>query len=103
MNAEVSRKVIDYVKKKNYVGIVVDKEIQSCGWAGPRESIRGEFVKKEENIMEEIDKFNVQDVDGIKVFVPKHLDNKFIPRVKISSLFTLFGLFMFLNVEFCDE
>ncbi len=31
MNAEVSRKVIDYVKKKNYVGIVVDKEIQSCG------------------------------------------------------------------------
>lgn len=103
MNIEVTEKVRAYMKKKNYIGIVVDKEVQACGWAGPRESIRGEFVKNIEDMKDEIEKFNAKDVDGVKVFIPKHLDNGFITHVRISSLFTLFGLFMSLNVEFDNK
>lgn len=31
MLVEVTDKVLDFMKKKNYVGIIVDKEIQGCG------------------------------------------------------------------------
>lgn len=99
MLVEVTDKVLDFMKKKNYVGIIVDKEIQACGWAGPRESIRGEFVKTMEDIEDELGNYNVKEVSGIKVFIPKHLDDRSAPHIRVSSLFNFFGLMMPLNVE----
>ena len=31
MIIEVTEKVRAYMKKKNYIGIIVDKEVQACG------------------------------------------------------------------------
>ena len=42
---EIKEKVIKYVKKNSFIGIVLKKEIQSFGWAGCRDVIQGEFIK----------------------------------------------------------
>ena len=94
---EIKEKVIKYVEKNNFIGIVLKKEIQSFGWAGCRDVIQGEFVKNIEELNNKKFSYVVQEVNGIKVFIPEYL--KEIKDIRISSLFSVFSKLMILNVE----
>ena len=94
---EIKEKVINYMKKNNFIGIVLKKEIQSFGWAGCRDVIQGEFVKDMQEIKDKNFEYEIIEVDGIKVFIPEYL--KGIKEIRISSLFSVFSKLMILNVE----
>lgn len=94
---EIKEKVLKYMKKNNFNGIILKKEIQSFGWAGCQDVIQGEFIKAEVNISQSEIKYIVKDIKGIKVFIPEYL--KDIKEIKISSLFSVFSKIMILNVE----
>ena len=94
---EIKEKVIKYVKKNNFIGIVLKKEIQSFGWAGCRDVIQGEFIKDMQEIKDKNFECEIIEVDGIKVFIPEYL--KGIKEIRISSLFSVFSKLMILNVE----
>lgn len=94
---EIKEKVIKYVKKNNFIGIVLKKEIQSFGWAGCRDVIQGEFIKDMQEIKDKNFEYEIIEVDGIKVFIPEYL--KEIKEIRISSLFSVFSKLMILNVE----
>ena len=94
---EIKEKVIKYVKKNNFIGIVLKKEIQSFGWAGCRDVIQGEFIKDMQEIKDKNFEYEIIEVDGIKVFIPEYL--KGIKEIRISSLFSVFSKLMILNVE----
>ena len=94
---EIKEKVIKYVKKNNFIGIVLKKEIQSFGWAGCRDVIQGEFIKDMQELKDKNFEYKIIEVDGIKVFIPEYL--KGIKEIRISSLFSVFSKLMILNVE----
>lgn len=94
---EIKEKVINYMKKNNFIGIILKKEIQSFGWAGCRDIIQGEFIKNMEEIKNKKFNYEVQEVDGIKVFIPEYLEG--VRNIRISSLFSVFSKLMILNVE----
>ena len=94
---EIKEKVIKYVKKNNFIGIVLKKEIQSFGWAGCRDVIQGEFIKDMQELKDKNFEYKIIEVDGIKVFIPEYL--KEIKEIRISSLFSVFSKLMILNVE----
>lgn len=94
---EIKEKVINYMKKNNFIGIVLKKEIQSFGWAGCRDVIQGEFIKDMQEIKDKNFEYEIIEVDGIKVFIPEYL--KGIKEIRISSLFSVFSKLMILNVE----
>ena len=103
MKIDVANNVIAFINKKGYVGIIIEKEVQSCGWAGPREKIRGEFVKKIEEMENEINRFSIKEVSGIKVFIPKYMDNGIVPHIVVTSLINIFGFSMILSVELLKD
>ena len=94
---EIKEKVIKYVKKNSFIGIVLKKEIQSFGWAGCRDVIQGEFIKDMQEIKDKNFEYEIIEIDGIKVFIPEYL--KGIKEIRISSLFSVFSKLMILNVE----
>lgn len=94
---EIKEKVINYMKKNNFIGIVLKKEIQSFEWAGCRDVIQGEFIKDIEEIKNKDFQYEIIEVDGIKVFIPEYL--KGVKEIRISSLFSVFSKLMILNVE----
>ena len=94
---DIKEKVLKYMKKNNLNGIVLKKEIQSFGWAGCQDVIQGEFIKDIVNISQSEIKYIVQDIEGIKVFIPEYLKN--IKEIRISSLFSVFSKIMILNIE----
>lgn len=94
---EIKEKVIKYVKKNNFIGIVLKKEIQSFGWAGCRDVIQGEFIKDMQELKDKNFEYEIIEIDGIKVFIPEYL--KGIKEIRISSLFSVFSKLMILNVE----
>lgn len=94
---EIKEKVIKYVKKNNFIGIVLKKEIQSFGWAGCRDVIQGEFIKDMQELKDKNFEYKIIEVDRIKVFIPEYL--KGIKEIRISSLFSVFSKLMILNVE----
>lgn len=94
---EIKEKVINYMKKNNFIGIVLKKEIQSFGWAGCRDVIQGEFIKDMQEIKDKNFGYEIIEVDGIKVLIPEYL--KGIKEMRISSLFSVFSKLMILNVE----
>ncbi len=94
---EIKEKVINYMKKNNFIGIVLKKEIQSFGWAGCRDVIQGEFIKDMQEIKDKNFGYEIIEVDGIKVLIPEYL--KGIKEIRISSLFSVFSKLMILNVE----
>lgn len=94
---EIKEKVIKYVKKNNFIGIVLKKEIQSFGWAGCRDVIQDEFIKDMQELKDKNFEYKIIEVDGIKVFIPEYL--KGIKEIRISSLFSVFSKLMILNVE----
>lgn len=94
---EIKEKVINYMKKNNFIGIVLKKEIQSFGWAGCRDVIQGEFIKDMQELKDKNFEYEIIEVDGIKVFIPEYL--KGIKEIRISSLFSVFSKLMILNVE----
>ena len=94
---EIKEKVINYMKKNNFIGIVLKKEIQSFGWAGCRDVIQGEFIKDMQEIKDKNFEYEIIEVDGIKVFIPEYL--KGVKEIRISSLFSVFSKLMILNVE----
>ena len=94
---EIKEKVIKYVKKNSFIGIVLKKEIQSFGWAGCRDVIQGEFIKDMQEIKDKNFEYEIIEIDGIKVFIPEYL--KEIKEIRISSLFSVFSKLMILNVE----
>ena len=94
---EIKEKVINYMKKNNFIGIVLKKEIQRFGWAGCRDVIQGEFIKDMQEIKDKNFGYEIIEVDGIKVLIPEYL--KGIKEIRISSLFSVFSKLMILNVE----
>lgn len=94
---EIKEKVINYMKKNNFIRIVLKKEIQSFGWAGCRDVIQGEFIKDMQELKDKNFEYEIIEVDGIKVFIPEYL--KEIKEIRISSLFSVFSKLMILNVE----
>ena len=95
---EIKEKVIKYVKKNSFIGIVLKKEIQSFGWAGCRDVIQGELVKDNSQIEGKDFKYNIEEVQGVKVFIPEYLKN--LKNIKISSNFlSLFIKSVILDVE----
>lgn len=94
---DIKEKVLKYMKKNNLNGIILKKEIQSFGWAGCQDVIQGEFIKDTANISQNKIKYIVQDIEGIKVFIPEYLKN--IKEIRISSLFSVFSKIMILNIE----
>ena len=94
---EIKEKVIKYVKKNSFIGIVLKKETQSFGWAGCRDVIQGEFIKDMQELKDKNFEYKIIEVDGIKVFIPEYL--KEIKEIRISSLFSVFSKLMILNVE----
>lgn len=94
---EIKEKVIKYVKKNNFIGIALKKEIQSFGWAGCHDVIQGEFIKNIEDITKRKFNYEICEVEGIKVFIPEYLEG--VKDIRISSLFSVFSKYMILNVE----
>lgn len=52
--------------------------------------------------MESEIKYNIDEVEGIKVFIPRYLDLKRIKEIRISRLFSVFSKIMLLNVEMSE-
>ena len=94
---EIKEKVIKYMKKNNFNGIILKKEIQSYGWAGCQDVIQGEFIKDTNNISQKEIKYIEKEAEGIKVFVPEYLRDA--KEIRISSLFSVFSKIMILNIE----
>lgn len=94
---EIKEKVIKYMKKNNFKGIILKKEIQSFGWAGCQDIIQGEFIKDTNNIYQKEIKYIEKEAEGIKVFVPEYLRDA--KEIRISSLFSVFSKIMILNIE----
>lgn len=94
---EIKEKVIKYMKKNNFKGIILKKEIQSFGWAGCQDIIQGEFIKDTNNISPKEIKYIEKEAEGIKVFVPEYLRDA--KEIRISSLFSVFSKIMILNIE----
>lgn len=94
---EIKEKVIKYMKKNNFKGIILKKEIQSFGWAGCQDIIQGEFIKDINNISQKEIKYIEKEAEGIKVFVPEYLRDA--KEIRISSLFSVFSKIMILNIE----
>ncbi len=94
---EIKEKVIKYMKKNNFKGIILKKEIQSFGWAGCQDIIQGEFIKDTNNISQKEIKYIEKEAEGIKVFVPEYLRDA--KEIRISSLFSVFSKIMILNIE----
>ena len=89
---EIKEKVIKYMKKNNFKGIILKKEIQSFGWAGCQDIIQGEFIKDTNNISQKEIKYIEKEAEGIKVFVPEYLRDA--KEIRISSLFSVFSKIM---------
>lgn len=94
---EIKEKVLNYMKKNNFNGVILKKEIQNFGWAGCQDVIQGEFVKGTANISQKEINYIIKEVKGIKVFIPEYL--KDIKEIRISSLFSIFSKIMILNIE----
>ena len=94
---EIKEKVLKYMKKNNFNGIILKKEIQNFGWAGCQDVIQGEFVKETDNISQREVKYIIKEIEGIKVFIPEYL--KDLKEMRISSLFSVFSKIMILNIE----
>lgn len=94
---EIKEKVLKYMKKNNFNGIILKKEIQNFGWGGCQDVIQGEFVKETDNISQREVKYIIKEIEGIKVFIPEYL--KDIKEMRISSLFSVFSKIMILNIE----
>lgn len=99
MNVIIEEKVKKYLIKKGYEGIVLKREIQSFGWAGCRDIIQGEFVKDFSILETKEIKYEIKEVDGIKVFIPFYLNLGKIKEIRISRLFSVFSKVMILNIE----
>ena len=76
---EIKEKVINYMKKNNFIGIVLKKEIQSFGWAGCRDVIQGEFIKDIEEIKNK--DFQYEIINHPK-FISGDIDTGFIESIK---------------------
>ena len=94
---EIKEKVIKYMKKNNFKGIILKKEIQSFGWAGCQDIIQGEFIKDTNNISQKEIKYIEKEAEGIKVFVPEYLRDA--KEIRISSLFSVFSKIMIVHIE----
>lgn len=94
----ISKKVLDFMKLKNYLGIYVTYEIKACGWAGPSEIIRGEFIKNNEELEEILKNKHIleYDVSDVKVLITDNLKNK---KINIVSAFKFFNMFMSLGID----
>ena len=101
---EIKEKVINYMKKNNFIGIVLKKEIQSFGWAGCRDVIQGEFIKGIEEIKNKDFQYEIIEVDGIKVFIPESLKNSISSsqEIRIRSNLSFFGV-MILSVDIFEK
>lgn len=98
MVIKISKKVEEHIKKNNLIGIVLKRESLSFGWAGCRDVIQGELVKDNSQIESKDFKYIIEEVQGVKVFIPEYLKN--LKNIKISSNFlSLFIKGVILDVE----
>lgn len=102
MEIFIDKKVIEYYFSHSYEGIVLKKEIQSFGWAGCRDIIQGEFVKSAILLLENRVKYRLEEVEGVRVFIPKYLNLEKVKGIKITRLFSVFSKVMLLNIELSE-
>lgn len=94
----IGTKIISHVKENNLIGIVLKRESLNFGWAGCRDVIQGEFIKDMTQIESKNIEYNIQEVQGIKVFIPIYLKNLKSINIK-SSFFSLFIKKMIIDIE----
>lgn len=88
---EVTKKVLEFMEKKNFEGIVLKKVERQIGWAGCQEEIQGEFLNAEEVKKYSEGKYKINsDIEGIKVFIP--LNMRLTDKLIIDSQFSFFGI-----------
>jgi len=88
---EITGKVLEFMKKKKFQGIILSKVEVKFGWVGCQEEIQGEFLKEEElKKYSGVENLIVVENKGIKVFVP--LNIKSVDKLVIDSQFSFFGV-----------
>lgn len=87
MEVLISSKVLKYMEKEDFDGIKLSKEIIKFGWAGCKDTFRGEFVEKGKEIKNQ-KAYQIETYQGVKVFVP--VDMQKFSRIEIKSSFSLF-------------
>ena len=94
---KISKKVLDFMEKKRYIGILITHTVMSGGWAGCVDIIRGEFIKNVEDI-EYIDKKKSVEINvsGMRVFVPSNMEHR---NFTVNSSFRFFNFYMSLGVD----
>ena len=100
----LSNKVLNFMKKREFTGIVLNQEIKQFGWAGCRPIIRGEFIKNEDEIeSSKREAYILEEIDGIKVFIPKNMgyDSK-NKKIIITSNLMFFNMII-LSIEMFEE
>lgn len=98
----ISSKVLNFIKKREFKGIVLEQEIKQFGWAGCRPIIRGEFIKNVSEV-EKPDNYLLQEADGIKVFIPKNMGyNPINKKIIITSNLMFFNMII-LSIEMFEE
>lgn len=99
---EINEKVKKFMEKREFIGIVLNQEIKQFGWAGCRPIIRGEFIKNE-NEIEKISTYCIEESEGIKVFIPK--DMGYDPQKKRIIITTnlMFFNMIILSIEMFEE
>lgn len=95
----ISDKVLKFANNRNFIGIVLKKEVSKFGWAGCVDTIQGEFIKSEEKLNKEIP-YNIEEYKGIKVFIPKNIDNSM--EIRIKSNLSFFNM-MILSVDIFEK
>lgn len=97
MIIQIDDKVIEYMRRKNIESIMVKIKVQSCGWAGDRIIIQGEFIDEKAK-KTNFEGYDVKDVNGIRVFIPKHEILKDKKEINIKSGIVIFGRMFLLKV-----
>lgn len=94
----INKKIINHIKENNLIGIALKRESLNFGWAGCRDVIQGEFIKDMTQIEAKTLEYDIQEIEGIKVFIPTYLKNLKTINIK-SNFFSLFAKKMIIDIE----
>lgn len=98
----INSKVLNFMKKREFKGIMLEQEIKQFGWAGCRPIIRGEFIKDIDKV-EKINNYLLQEAEGIKVFIPRSMGyNPMNKKIIITSNLMFFNMII-LSIEMFEE
>lgn len=87
MKIRMSSKVLKYMQKQNFDGIILSKETVKFGWAGCKDTFRGEFVEQGKEIKNR-DAYKEYECEGMRVFVPASMQK--YEKIELTSNFSFF-------------